>query len=78
MIEIQKNKKKLILKYYSDYQPSDWIEENLKKDDPFSIQSIFKVDRRLLSKKVQDNYDEPEFHFIIGELIDDYYKPEFD
>lgn len=74
MIEIFKKKKKLVLKYYSNYVPSDWIDKNLEKYEPFTIQSIFKVDKSRFFKKVEDEFDEPEFHFIIGELVEDYYK----
>ena len=74
MTEIEKNKSNLILKYYSDFSPSEWIDKKLKSDDTFSIQSIFKVKKSLLYQRIQDDTDEPEFQFIIGELVGDYYK----
>jgi hypothetical protein len=75
LIEIEKLKSKLILKYYSDFNPSNWVDEKLKSKDNFTLQAIFKVNRKILSDRIQENFDEPEFYFIIGELVDDdYYK----
>lgn len=74
MIEIEKIKTKLVLKYYSDFQPSDWVDAKLQSDKPFFIQHIFKVNRNKLLHRIQEDFDEPEFHFVIGELNDNYYK----
>ena len=73
MIEIEKIDSKLILKYYSDYEPTVWLDRKLERDLPFKIKHIFNVNSTSLIKKVESDFDESEYFFEIGELKDDYY-----
>jgi hypothetical protein len=73
MIEIAKKDKFLLLKYYSDYQPTDWIDSNLESDDVFKIKGVFKVSKAILFEKVIEDFEGPEYYFIIGTLKNDYY-----
>lgn len=79
MTTIEKNDDKLILKYVADYAPWKWLERNLKSGEDFTFKSIFKLNNDLLLKHtieegIEEGIDEPEFHFIIGEIEEDYYK----
>lgn len=78
MIEIVKLDSKLVLKYYSDYQASPWIDEKLKADGFVRIQSVFHVKKENLLKRVGEHFEEFEYYFTIGELVEDYYKIEKD
>ncbi len=73
MIEIDKIDSKLVLKYYSERQDIPWIEEKFKKDGSISIQKVFRLKEAHLLKK-EGEFDEFEYYFQIGELINDYYK----
>lgn len=74
MIEIVKLDSKLVLKYYSDYQPSPWIDEKLKTDGSVRIKNVFYFKPENLFKRVEDDFEELEYYFTIGKLVDDYYK----
>ncbi|WHF50990.1 DUF4263 domain-containing protein [Chryseobacterium gotjawalense] len=74
MVSILKHDHQLILKYYSEYRSGDWVDEKMQNDENFSVLSIFQLNRELLVERISDDFEEPEFHFLIGELIDDYYK----
>lgn len=74
MIEIEKKDKLLLLKYYSDYQPTDWIDNKLESNESFKIKGVFLISKANLLEKVIEDFEEPEFYFIIGTLKDDYYQ----
>lgn len=74
MVSILKHDHQLILKYYSEYGSGDWVDEKMQNDETFSVLSIFQLNRKLLFERISDDFEEPEFHFIIGGLVDDYYK----
>lgn len=74
MIEIEKKDKLLLLKYYSDYQPTDWIDSKLESNEAVLIKGVFLVRKANLFEKVVEDFEEPEFYFIIGTLKDDYYQ----
>ena len=63
MIEIEKIDSKLILKYYSDYEPTVWLDRKLERDLPFKIKHIFNVNSTSLIKKVESDFDESEYFF---------------
>jgi hypothetical protein len=68
MIEIEKKDKLLLLKYYSDYQPTDWIDSRLESNEAFLIKGVFLISKANLLEKVIEDFEEPEFYFIIGTL----------
>ena len=75
MTTIQKNEKKLILKYVSDYAPADWMKDNLENEEEFTFKSVFNLHKEILEKHIsEEDIDEDEFQFVIGKLEDGYYK----
>jgi hypothetical protein len=52
MIEIEKKEQLLLLKYYSDYQPTDWLDTKLESDEVFKIKGVFSIHKSLLYEKV--------------------------
>jgi hypothetical protein len=74
MIEIEKKDKLLLLKYYSDYQQTDWIDNKLESTEDFKIKGVFLVSKSILFEIVVEDFEGPEFYFIIGTLKDDYYQ----
>lgn len=74
MVNIIKHGHQLILKYYSKYGPGDWVDEKMQNDENFSVLSIFQLNQELLIERISDDFEEPEFHFKIGELVNDYYR----
>lgn len=74
MIEIEKKDKLLLLKYYSDHRPTDWIDNRLESNETFKIKGVFLNSKANLLEKVIEDFEEPEFYFIIGTLKDDYYQ----
>lgn len=73
MVEIQKIERKLVLRYYSDYEPTVWLDKKLETQLPFAIKHIFKLNSSFLLKRVDNEFEESEYFFEIGELEDDYY-----
>lgn len=76
MVKIKKKEKYLILEYSSDYQADNWIDEKIKDEEDFSIKSIFHLNKEFLIERISDDFEQPEFHFKIGVLVEDYYKIE--
>lgn len=76
MIEIEKIESDLALKYYSDLQPSIWLDRKLKSTESFLIKNVFLLSQQTLIKRVEPDFEEPEFYFRIGKLFADYYKIE--
>lgn len=74
MVSIQKHGHQLILKYSPEYHVDNWIDEKLQNEEDFSIKSIFHLNKEFLIEKISDDFEGPEFHFKIGELVEDYYK----
>ena len=50
------------------------IRDRLQNEEDFSIKSIFHLNKEFLIEKISDDFEGPEFHFKIGELVEDYYK----
>ncbi len=73
MVEIEKIDSKLVLKYYSDYEPTEWLDKKLETLIPFKIKHIFNVGSKSLLKKIENEFQESEYFFEIGELMDGYY-----
>ena len=73
MVEIEKIDSKLVLKYYSDYEPTEWLDKKLETQLPFKIKHIFNVNSASLLKRVENEFEESEYFFEIGELKDEYY-----
>lgn len=74
MIEIIKEKKNLFLKYYSDYQPTNWIDEKLHSGYNFTINGVFQVNKEIFIKKEDSDFEETEYYFKIGFLTQDYFR----
>jgi len=74
MIEIVKKEKLLLLKYYSDYGAPDWIDGRLDSKKPFKIKGVFLVQEANFHDKVIEDFEDPEYFFVIGNLIENYYK----
>ncbi|WP_010423484.1 hypothetical protein [Anaerophaga thermohalophila] len=74
MIEIVKEEKLLLLKYYSDYGAPDWIDGRLESKKPFKIKGVFWVQESNFHEKVIEDFEDPEYYFVIGNLIGDYYQ----
>lgn len=74
MINIEKDKKRLILRYYSDFQPTTWLDKSLQADREFTLAGVFHLDKLKFYKKIDDEFDQPDFLFVIGNLIGKYYK----
>jgi hypothetical protein len=74
LIYIEKVKKRLILKYSSDFQPTIWLDKLLKTDKEFTLAGVFHLDKSKFYKKIDDEFEEPEFLFVIGNLVGEYYK----
>lgn len=73
MIEIEKIDDKLLLKYYSDYQPTNWIEERLSSNKPFRLKGVFLFNEENLFK-IEEDFDYQDYYFVIGILHNDYYQ----
>ncbi len=73
MVEIEKQDSKLVLKYYSEYEPTIWLDKKLETELPFTLKHIFNVNSKFLINKVEHDIDDSEYYFQIGELQDDYY-----
>lgn len=74
MINIEKNKKQLILRYYSDFQPTSWLDKLLQTDKDFTLAGVFHLNKSKFYKKIDEEFDEPDFLFVIGNLVGEYYK----
>lgn len=75
MITIEKSKKKLLIRYSSDYTSPLWIDKELESKNEFTLGGVFFLSGKKLHKRIEEHFDEPEFLFVIGELIDnEYYK----
>jgi len=76
MINFEKIGEYLILKYYSDFQSPDWIDEKLKHSDEFLLKGVFLLDENSFYEKVEDTdqVDSPEYLFKIGKLEGEYYQ----
>lgn len=84
MIEIIKEKEKLILQYVIDgsyyFQNNNWLDEKIVNNDDFKLSKIFNLNSRLLTSlenAEEDNdvfKDYKEYNFQIGESIGNKYK----
>jgi len=73
MLDIEKIDNFLILKYYSDDQPTEWIEEKFASGKSYNFKGIFRIDEKHLFDKSKEE-EFTDYLFIIGELKDEYYK----
>ena len=74
MIEIEKIDNDLVLKYYSDLQPSNWLDKKLNSNESFLMKNVFSLNQNALIERVEHDSEEPEFLFRIGKLSENYYK----
>lgn len=75
MIEINKKGNLLLLVYYSDFQPTEWLDDKLKTNETFKLRGVYSVNQDQFYKKIEeDGIDEVVYQFIIGKLKGDYYK----
>lgn len=74
MIQIERNKKKLILTYSSDFQPTSWLDNLLNTKNKFPLVGVFILNSTKLHRKIiEDDFGETQYQFVIGELVNDYY-----
>lgn len=73
MIEIENSDPFLVLKYSSDFQSTDWIDEKLESNDWLAILRVFRLNKTHFLKKTNDIYGQ-EYHFKIAVLEGQYYK----
>lgn len=76
MIAINKIEKLLVLVYYSDFQPTDWLDEKLESNQTFKLKGVFSVNQTNLYRKNEDEdeFEGTEYQFTIGKLEGQYYK----
>lgn len=74
MIEIEKIETDLVLKYYSDLEPSNWLDKKLNSDESFIMKNVFSLNKNTLIERVEHDSEEPEFFFRIGKLLGNYYN----
>ncbi len=75
MITIETSKKNLLLRYSSEYHNPQWIDKAIAENEKFTLAGVFYLSKKYLHKRIEEELEEPEFLFVIGELIDDdYYK----
>lgn len=75
MITIEKSKKKLLIRYSSDYNSPQWIDTELQSNNEFTLGGVFFLSNKKLHKRIEEDFEEPEFLFVIGELLDnDYFR----
>lgn len=84
MIIFKKHKNILVLSYYTDEYSDrftgedNWVHERFKNNQNLKLKGTFQLSKNQLLPKIQvlecDEFDEDANHFIIGELISNYYQ----